>query len=277
MKINFNLLLSFVALLLICSCESSSFNSGGQAQKKVPSTQYPQKPQNSNQQPNNQTIQSPQQPQGCSSEQVRESVIEVMFTERNGCEWGENGNLPKRDYYFQARYEHEETLELPTFSQVCQLTIESKETDFLYDDVFFLTIEDKIIIASDADLVNFFDKEDIHYLWNFEKIKGQFMPAKIIEGDPYCLGGLVKSCEVPAHNQRGPVKISMDAQQFLELTDQLTPGSSLPMKLIVTGDNNPDPNPPPPPLPFIPVDPNPESIDCKNSQLTLEFKFVYLQ
>lgn len=257
--------------LIIVGCDGGSFSAGGgqQSPKPLPTQVQPQNGQSTNQ---NQYAQP--QGQNCQGQNVQRFTGTVVFEAREGCEWGTSGNGPKRNMFFQARHEHNKSLQVPAYSKICDMSIVSKESNFVYDDLFFLTLNGNILIASDADAIGFFQKNQEMYAWDFLKLKEQFMTPEIVEGPPYCLGNTVNKCTVPAHNKEGAIKISLDPEAVLKLSNSIG-GGVLNFGLVTTGDDNPNPNPAPSIIPGLVLDDDPNAIDCRHSQLTLDVNMSY--
>lgn len=192
----------------------------------------------------------------CQSSPLKTSSITLTFPKPSQtCDWGVNGNLGKRDSYFQARIEQTKSLNLPEGSIICDAQFDFKEQDFLYDDHFILLFNKSIVASS----YNFEDQLNkgvnnlLEYDWSL--IAG--MDWVNNQEELYCpqIPGAHSACSFPGHDQEGQIKLSYDPLYVQSIMASGLP-SNHSFSMISIGDN--------------------DEMDCEHSevQFTVQLKYV---
>lgn len=149
-------------------------------------------------------------------QQPLESVVEFP-TWRDGCAWGEDGNLDPAEGVFTARREEEASVEVPASTAVCDLGLDfaspdgGTSTPMVYDDNFVLTFDGVVLATSYAPLIDMLPVVGGYPVWDWEAVAGQ--PLSFDAGIPtWCLGedeGLA-DCTIPAPETMGNLSLAFD-------------------------------------------------------------------
>lgn len=198
---------------------------------------------------------------------------DIVFPESNGCD------TISTDIENQVRVTAVESqsvdLNLPD-GEICSLTLDSQSGDVIrYDDFLVLTIDDKVLFASNNLLINFLPEQSGVYSWDFEKVKNNRLADKNDTGSPssannaawsalqYCLGRAIidedddEGCEIPRTEQAGLFDVKFEAKNFAPIALAINGKSSVPVTLNTTGDNDPDK-------------------DCKHTEINLKATIKFL-
>ena len=181
----------------------------------------------------------------------------IQFPQRQGCEWGERGNLlasSKTEGILAARHEVKKTISLDDNSKLCGLSISSVSRSFHYDDFSFLNLNDKVLIGSNKYFSKELAEEASMKVWNWDSLVGQKWSFRDPEfNEIYC--ALDSDCRWPRHDESGDVFFELDLEEkHIESFENRT---RLDFSLITTGDNNP-------------------SSDCSNDELRLEINVEFV-
>ena len=85
----------------------------------------------------------------CRERMKKEKTLHIEFAPPNRtCDWGQNGNLPARNYFFQARIEQRAFLDIPEGAIPCTADFNFPLQTFLYDDQFVFSMNRSIFAAS---------------------------------------------------------------------------------------------------------------------------------
>ncbi len=276
----FFLICSFLCLLFgYTNCASDSNQFGFNEQTETPSQNPP--PEDTVEPP---PVDSPPESvfELCSeTERLETRTFRVRIEERRrrtsntcvgescgGCNWGQNGNATIENEKIRAR--NEQVIELIEIerSTICAMKIQSRDENFRYEDHFFLTLNDLILVAGHD--VNLFDSvpsdEDTAetiYEYQWDRLLNQPML-----GNVYCLGGTFsrdeiasndKGCHFPSPGRSGVVpegKLRLNFPQLAvqSLIDKIPAEDPFVLSFITTGDN--------------------DSNDCTNSAFDLEIEVV---
>lgn len=183
------------------------------------------------------------------------------------CQWGQGDNLSQKDGYLRARYDQSLNLGLPANAVLCNITMTTNKQSFKYDDVFFLTFNNKIIASNLAravtplpfDRVKLADGKSVNmydYAWvggvrdaNFQGVNDT--------ADDYCLGAAEghASCSWPLSQQAGNIQFSFDKELLINI-GVLASAQNQSFGFTITGDNDP-------------------SSDCYHEDLTFQMSVQY--
>jgi|GEM_PF-1967978 len=161
-----------------------------------------------------------------------------------------DGNLTMLNDYLRARYEQSQRLDVPPNAVICNVQMSTNKQSFKYDDVFYLTYNDRII-ATDLNrslsnlnysLVTVAGKQIplYRYQWGNGGVRGVSFAGVNDKADDYCLGqseGL-SSCSWPLSQQTGEIKFDFD-QDLLISVGVTAPAANQRFGFIMTGDNDP--------------------------------------
>ena len=95
----------------------------------------------------------------CSGENENFRIVRtkkvLKFKECKNCNWNENGNLGKKNAFFQARNETVKKIKIPENAILCGMEIKTlKHQKVWYDDHFILSLNDVAIASTESELVN---------------------------------------------------------------------------------------------------------------------------
>lgn len=180
----------------------------------------------------------------------------IKFAARENCSWNQNGNLDRKQGFIQAFEKADQLVSMPANSVVCELDLNSAPTAQLhYDDFLFFSVENHVIFGTNNEAAQKLAKKDEIFQWDFEKVKGQAINN--FEAAAYCLAA-GQRCQLPPHDQRGPVSIDLTAEETAPIAFQIADGrTELKFTLAATGDN--------------------DDRDCYHTELDLNVNIKYLQ
>lgn len=160
------------------------------------------------------------------------------FETRDGCDYGRNGNLSRRQGRIRARRVETITVDLPDNASLCQLKVASVSQDLRYDDFMFFNVNDIVLVGSSGELMRKLRERRDIFQFDFDRIKNEradFFDRK----KNYCLGG-AGECQIPGHDEAGPMTIDFVSDQIFNLSSQLGNANELDFSLITTGDDDQD-------------------------------------
>jgi hypothetical protein len=162
-----------------------------------------------------------------------------------------DGNLSELNNYLRSRYEQSQTLDLPANAVICNIAMKTDKQSFKYDDVFYLTYNNKVIasnlkaslktlkydnirVGSDPSNIPLYD-----YQW-VNGVRNQSFAGVNDKADDYCLGSDEghASCSWPLSQQSGDIKFSFD-QELLINIGVTASATNQRFGFAITGDNDP--------------------------------------
>lgn len=149
------------------------------------------------------------------------------------CSWSTNGNLARRDSYFQARIEQEKSLSLESGAVICDVKFKFNQQQFLYDDHFLMTFNNAVIASS----YNFENQLSLNYgllRYDWNQIAGMYW-ARPPEG-VYCAANA--ACSWPVTDTPGYISMNFPAELFQRLMAEDLNRNTHSMKFISIGDND---------------------------------------
>ena len=186
------------------------------------------------------------------AESPREKVkLTMNFPATNKCNWGKDGNLSRLNGFLRARTTQVKSVPLPENAVLCHVNLTSQSDDWRYDDFTVLTLNHRVLVSSNRDVVQDLDEKDGLKIWNWDHVKGD--PIVNFIASQYCVGG---TCKVPGHDRAGAVDLKLDQDTLLSLGRQFLGQSSLDLRLIATGDN--------------------EDNDCEHTGIAFDFYYEYV-
>lgn len=170
----------------------------------------------------------------CNTSNRQRRTIDYNFPKPNyTCEWEQNGNLAKKNDFFQARIEQLRELALEPDVILCDVKFSFDTQQFLYDDHFLLTFNDAVI-ASSFDFSNKLNSQYGLLRYDWSKIAGMVWD-KGREG-VYCANG--GNCSFPQHDVAGTINMSYPSSLFQKLMAENLNRSTHELKFISIGDND---------------------------------------
>jgi hypothetical protein len=159
-----------------------------------------------------------------------------------GCDWDNNGNLPPEEGVITAREEQLIEVPIPTDVVFCDLDLDfnpTSETQVIeYDDDFFLSLNQVVLLASDATQVNAFEEQDNMPLYDWEQLVGQTIDFG--EVPPFCLGQDEGDsvCDIPPDETPGPVTLQLEQNLIDRLSFQIFEQNRFDVSFVTIGDND---------------------------------------
>jgi hypothetical protein len=170
----------------------------------------------------------------CNTINKQRRTVDYNFPKPNyTCEWDKNGNLNKKNDYFQARIEQTRDLVMEPNVILCDIKFNFDTQTFLYDDHFIFTFNDAVIASS----YNFSDKLNSEYgllRYDWSKLAGMYWD-KEKEG-VYCASG--GNCGFPKHDIAGTIQMSYPSLLFQKLMAENLNRKAHQLKFISIGDND---------------------------------------
>jgi hypothetical protein len=170
----------------------------------------------------------------CNTTNRQRRTIDYNFPKPNyTCEWEKDGNLAKRNEYFQARIEQIRELAMGPNVLLCDVKFSFNTQEFLYDDHFLFTFNNAVI-ASSYDFSGQLSRQYGLLRYNWSSMAGMFWD-KSKEG-VYCGNG--GTCSFPAHDVAGVIQMSYPSILFQKLMAEDINRSTHELKFISIGDND---------------------------------------
>ncbi len=180
-------------------------------------------------------------PNRCGTEAAKLQVFsqKIDFPENGYCDFLSPPNIAKSDLTVTASETQKVNLNLPE-GVICSLKVKSSEnTSMKYDDFIILTIDNHVLFSSNNKIVENFDKNKEIYDWNFSKLVGKKLTDKEWVDSHYCLGG-AENCTIPKTEVAGSFDVNFPATTIAPISAMIQGKASVPVNLIVTGDNDAD-------------------------------------
>lgn len=172
----------------------------------------------------------------CATLEQQIKLDKLDFAARKSCDFGENGNLEKKDRYVQARSVESQVIDLPENALICDMSIQSRSSKLHYDDFIFFTLNEQVLIASNEKLLNSLPQIQEQYYWNWDQIRGS--KIRDFEAESYCISDA--QCTIPPHDEVGrfDLELSTESMIFSQIAAKAFDKGAAEFKLITTGDDN---------------------------------------
>ncbi len=190
----------------------------------------------------------------CAAGSLQTISFDVFIDERDGCSWGEEGNVEEDQGAYTAREADIRSIEGMENTVVCSLDFDFNG-DFTYEDDFFLTWNDAILLSNRGLVIEEFSEWMRYPLFAWDDIVELEIPTSQ-SFTPFCAGEDEgnASCEVPRKrnngNWEGDLEYDVDLIVVHELAFRAQSLGGLDIGLVTTGDNDEE--------------------DCSHSELDLE-------
>ena len=173
-----------------------------------------------------------------------------------GCPWGEDDNLGEQQGVLTARDETVARIVrtdngapfdyLANGGKLCDVRLDTLTlddnpvaADFVYDDVLLVTLNEAVVIASYAPILEQLEQSGGLYRYDWEGLRGTQLQFQ--SNQAYCLGyGNGSDCALPFSDTTGEFVISLGGDGFGSLKDELLEAGTLELKFITIGDNDAD-------------------------------------
>ncbi|RYZ80392.1 MAG: hypothetical protein EOP06_25415 [Proteobacteria bacterium] len=166
------------------------------------------------------------------------------------CEFNVRENLSPKNNYLQARYDQNQNLMLPPNAVLCGVELKSDVQKFKYDDVFFLTFNDRVIasnlkrsvVMNSVDSIGLTNGSRIPvYSYDWLKVRGSSFEGVNNKADDYCVGSEQgqSSCKWPLSQKAGDIQFSFNPEILIHLGLK-SPALDQKFGFTITGDNDPN-------------------------------------
>jgi len=183
----------------------------------------------------------------CANGTTQIATMEVRFPEREpGCDWGEGGNLDPAQSVVTARTEDVVAVAMPEGAAICDVSFDFSSTDdddddeqsIRYDDFFLLTLDDAVLAASYAPLVDALGEEGHLRIYDWDRLAG--LPIGFDDEDAYCLGEAqgLSTCEIPPPETSGTIALDFGERIVAELSAYAYDTGRYEFSFITLGDND---------------------------------------
>jgi hypothetical protein len=173
-----------------------------------------------------------------------------------GCPWGQGDNSEEAQGVLTAR---DETIAriirtdngapfdfLAEGGRLCDIRLDTLTlddnpvaADFVYDDVLLVTLNDAVVIASYAPILEQLEQTDGLYRYVWDDLRGTQLQFQ--SNSAYCLGyNNGSDCALPFSDTTGEFVISLGGDGFEPLKAELLDSGKLELKFITIGDNDSD-------------------------------------
>lgn len=190
----------------------------------------------------------------CADSSLETIAFDVFIDESDGCSWGEDGNIEEDQGVYTARDAVIRSIEGMENTVMCSLDFDF-HGDFTYEDDFFLTWNDAILLTNRGSVVGEFSEWMRYPVFEWDDIVDLEIPTSQ-NFTPFCAGEDDDNadCEVPRErnngNWEGDLEYDVDLIVVHELAFRAQSFGRLDIGLVTTGDNDED--------------------DCSHSELDLE-------
>lgn len=125
------------------------------------------------------------------------------------CEWGEKGNLSKKNHFFRARRKQTFEIDLPENATICDADFEFSEQEFWYDDVFILSLDTNVLVSS-YKFDEIFERENGFFQYDWDELVGAYWDHDN-KSEDYCAGSAdgLSECSFPAQHEVAPINLEL--------------------------------------------------------------------
>lgn len=181
--------------------------------------------------------------EACDAHTREQVTLDVSFPEREpSCDWGADGNLEPEQARLTARTEDVVALDMPESVAICDVTFDFADPDseqiLRYDDNFLFTLDDVVLAASYAPMVDVLEADGHLRLYDWDRLVGT--PFVLDDPRTYCLGeteGLA-TCTIPAPETSGVISLDYGAEIVNELADYAFAEQRYEFAFVTVGDND---------------------------------------
>lgn len=178
--------------------------------------------------------------QSCESSPEKLKIVkhQIQFEPMSGCQYGEAPNLEPLDQSFQAVAVQSLGFEAPQDAVICEMSLKTAaDAAIRYDDYLILTINERVIFASNEEIVLNLQQQGELYRWRLEDVLRQ--QIGYIHAPAYCISD-AEDCSLPPHDNEGPLLLSISSQSIGALALAVFGEPRVLFDLIASGDDDPD-------------------------------------
>lgn len=195
----------------------------------------------------------------CNNSSHQTATITLSFPRPNQtCDFGNNGNLPRRDLYLTARIEQKKNLNLPVGAIICDANFTFVRQPWLYDDHFLLLFNRSVIASSyNFSLGNTLEKKNFGLLeYDWSRIAGMVWNTN--HETVYCpsIPGGNSTCSFPGTDINGVIELDYDSQFIKSIMSNGVPLNHS-FTVVSVGDN--------------------DDFDCEHSDLEFTVQVSYVK
>ena len=154
------------------------------------------------------------------------------------CEWNQGGNQGPVNYFFQARIEQQEPLNVPEGAILCSMRFNFPAQSFLYDDHFMLNLN-RTVIASSYNWSGILDNGvNGLYTYNWDSVVGNVWDTT--QETIYCatISGAVSSCTFPDSDMTGIIDLDLSTRHIESSMANGIPLAGHYFQMVTIGDND---------------------------------------
>lgn len=168
----------------------------------------------------------------CASKTLNQQKKSLEFpAQSSGCKWSKDGNLDKRDGFFQARLEQILDLDLNSDQSICELKLSSHQASLRFDDEMLLMFNDRILLMSQNNF-DLFNEDSGLKVYDWSRLVGKWH-RQVGFG---CWGA--KICDVPKTEKTGRLLLELNQEAVIKINEIREKQKKQVLKLVVTGDND---------------------------------------
>lgn len=183
--------------------------------------------------------------EACGRADLRTTTTTVRFADDGaGCPFSVADNDAPNNGTVTARREEEVVLPLPDDAVLCGISLDfspdgTPAADGLrYDDAFFLTFSDVVLVASDGALVAGLPRDGVVPIYDWQAVRGA--PLAFSDVEPWCVGAAegLSDCVVPQPETGGRMAVDFAQSLVNELSYQSLDRTPLRFGMVTMGDND---------------------------------------
>jgi len=167
-------------------------------------------------------------------------VWEVEFPQYNGgCNWGNNGNSNAAQLNHSARYKQVQSFTVE--GVICDVSISLSQQAggietpyFQYDDHILMTMKNRVLFSTSAEIVSHLQSEDVSLVWNWSEVVDTTMDPSI----DMWIAGSDSVVSLPNPGESGDVEILIDDTIIEPLVEESIDDEQFQFSLVTFGDND---------------------------------------
>jgi hypothetical protein len=167
--------------------------------------------------------------------------MELPFT--YGCSWGSGGNLSEEQGYYRARAEQESVYTPPSGYQICDIRFDFESSMgngssgiWGYDDDFILTLNERVLVASQASMVAGMTPVDNSYIYEWNAVKNTEQDFTV--ATDYFYFGSVSEFYAPNPPEVGASYMYIGSNSLDAHRQQAVSDNEIRMMMVTFGDND---------------------------------------
>lgn len=158
-----------------------------------------------------------------------------------GCNWNQDGNLSSQDLSYRARTEQLEVYTPPSGHKICDIRFDF-ESNFSqgisrtwgYDDDFILTLNDRVLLASQTQMIQEMPQVSNTYEYNWDAIKGM----NLFASPDYFIIGSASRFSAPDPPYVGTSYLYIGSNDLDPYRNKAISDNEIRIMLITLGDND---------------------------------------